>query len=99
MTVSHYTTGDPSAPELADNGRHSVGAAKTDFWTDQRLFALHGLLLAFAFIVLMPLGIAGIRSKHHRSYTMHWTIQIMSVLTSMFAIILGISMSWKSFEV
>lgn len=79
MTLSHDIDGNPVVPELVDNGRKSIGAEKDSSWKSSQLFAIHGLLLAFAFVLLMPLGVAGIRSGHPNAFMIHWVIQLSSV--------------------
>lgn len=94
MTVRHYTKTMSKAPELLDNGRKSVGVHNLSSWSPQQLFAVHGILAAFAFVVLMPVGVAGIRSGHHKSFRMHWLIQACSVSIAMPAIVLGVYLAW-----
>ncbi|KAH6675057.1 hypothetical protein B0J14DRAFT_588832 [Halenospora varia] len=94
MTISHYPKGTPIAPDLVDNGRKSVGAQKSSSWSPQQLFAIHGLLLAFAFVIMMPLGIAGIRSGYQKAFKIHWMIQMCSVSIALMGIVLGIYLTW-----
>ena len=95
MTVSHYTDSAPEAPELVENGRKSVGVPNTSTsWTPRKLFAIHGLLLAFSFVFMMPLGVAGIRSGHKKSFKIHWVIQVAAVCVAITAITLGMYLSW-----
>jgi hypothetical protein len=94
MTVSHFADEIPVAPELVENGRKSIGAEKDSSWTPSQLFAIHGLLLASAFVVLMPLGIAGIRSGRTNAFTIHWVIQLSSVAFAVSGMMWGIYLTW-----
>jgi protein-S-isoprenylcysteine O-methyltransferase Ste14 len=98
MTISHYTDGLPTAPELVKNGRKSVGAQKAKAST-QQLFAIHGLLLVFTFVILMPLGIAGIRSGHQNSFKIHWIVQICSTSIAVVTMGLSVCLSWEMIRV
>ncbi|KAH8807290.1 hypothetical protein F5884DRAFT_899707 [Xylogone sp. PMI_703] len=98
MTVSHYTDVAPIAPELVKNGRKSVGVGSgegshSSSWTPRQLYAIHGLILAFAFVILMPLGVAGIRSGHPKAFKIHWIIQISSAILATSGIAWGIYIS------
>ena len=94
MTISHYIDQTPVAPELVENGRKSIGAEKNSSWKPSQLFAIHGLLLASAFVVLMPLGVAGIRSGHPAAFKIHWVIQLSSVALAISGILWGIYLTW-----
>ncbi|KAF2018582.1 iron reductase domain protein [Aaosphaeria arxii CBS 175.79] len=94
MTVSHYADKTPVAPDLVENGRKLIGAEANTSWKPSQLFAIHGLLLAFAFVVVMPLGVAGIRSGHPKAFKIHWVIQLSSVALAVLGISWGIYLSW-----
>lgn len=94
MTLSHSVDDTPVAPELVNNGRKSVGAEKDSSWKPNQLFAIHGLLLATAFVLLMPLGIAGIRSGHPNAFKIHWIIQLSSVALAVSGMVWGIYLTW-----
>jgi len=94
MTTSHNVDGNPVAPELVDNGRKSIGAEQNSSWKPSQLFAVHGLLLAFAFVLLMPLGIAGIRSGHPSAFKIHWVIQLSAVAFAVSGTAWGIYLTW-----
>ncbi|PVI03315.1 hypothetical protein DM02DRAFT_588188 [Periconia macrospinosa] len=94
MTVSHYADKTPVAPELIDNGRKSVGAEANSSWKPSQLFAFHGFLLASAFVVLMPLGVAGIRSGHSTAFKIHWVIQLTSAAFAVSGMVWGIYLTW-----
>jgi len=94
MTVSHYIGSPPVAPELVENSRKSIGVTNPSSWTSRQLFAIHGLLLAFSFVFMMPLGIAGIRSGSKKSFKIHWIIQVSAVCIAIIAIFLGIYLAW-----
>ncbi|KAH7563619.1 hypothetical protein J3E72DRAFT_386898 [Bipolaris maydis] len=94
MTTSHHVDETPTAPELIANGRKSIGVEKDSAWKPSQLFAIHGLLLACAFVVMMPLGVAGIRSGHSNAFKIHWIIQLSSVATAASGMIWGIYLTW-----
>jgi hypothetical protein len=101
MTASQ-STGLPSSPVLIDNGRQSVlGTANSNhkFWSSQHLYIVHGILLVFSFIALMPIGMAVIGSGVQNSFRVHWITQITSVITAVSGSSLGVFLSGTSIQV
>ncbi|KAH3949923.1 hypothetical protein HBH53_081140 [Parastagonospora nodorum] len=94
MTMGHNVDGSPVAPELVDNGRKSIGAGTDSSWKPSQLFAIHGLLLASAFVVLMPLGVAGIRTGRPNAFKIHWVIQLSAVAFAVSGTAWGIYLTW-----
>lgn len=101
MTASQ-STGLPSSPVLVDNGRQSVlGTTNSNhkFWSSQHLYIVHGILLIFSFIALMPIGMAVIGSGVQNSFRVHWITQITSVVTAVSGSSLGVFLSGTSIQV
>jgi hypothetical protein len=94
MTISHNFDGSPVAPELVDNCRKSIGAGTDSSWKPSQLFAIHGLLLASAFVVVMPLGVAVIRIGHPNAFKIHWVIQLSAVAFAVSGTAWGIYLTW-----
>lgn len=101
MTKSHHTDGSvPLIPSTFESGRGSSALVQSSDvyskpkWSPHRLFAVHGLLLALAFNIMIPLGVAGIRSGHQKAFKVHWIIQSTSASIAFIGIGLGLYVSW-----
>jgi hypothetical protein len=94
MTISHNVDGSPVAPELVDNCRKLIGAGTDSSWKPSQLFAIHGLLLASASVVVMPLGVAVIQIGHPNAFKIHWVIQLSAVAFAVSGTAWGIYLTW-----
>ncbi|KAE8356401.1 hypothetical protein BDV28DRAFT_127250 [Aspergillus coremiiformis] len=95
----------PSVP-LIHTGVRTLGTSDTPLnggatftWFHHHTVAqIHGFLMGIAFLCLFPLGVLAMRSQSSKSFKYHWIIQLVASLCTGLGAILGILMSWGSFN-
>lgn len=75
------------ASVLASSRPLSLSGSITDLATSATSFA-HGIVMSFAFLLLFPAGVIGMRSGNPKSYTIHWVLQ----LTASVAVFIGLTL-------
>lgn len=96
MKSSHSEKESPKLLGLVDSNRHSslVPGVQSSPGLRISVWAMHGALLAFAFLLLMPTAIFFIRSQHKLAFRIHWMLQVASFTTVM----VGIGLALLSIE-
>ncbi|MCJ1444132.1 MAG: hypothetical protein MMC23_004633 [Stictis urceolatum] len=84
--------GPPEPPSLLDNGRKTVGIDLSDS-EGPKWRTIHGLLMVLAFTLLMPGGVACLRSGVSVAFAAHWMIQLAGTLVALSAAVLAVMSS------
>ena len=57
------------------------------------MFAVHGVMLVVAFILLFPAGVSAINSNRSRAFKYHWIVQLTAFIFTTVGVIIGLVLS------
>ena len=88
---------EPSFPPVL-NYKGLVGTSKVPhrpsvilhFMSSGHAWALHGVFMGLAFLVLFPIGVVALRSDSTRSFQLHWILQLAGTLSTILGALIAL---------